>query len=88
LKLGDFGIAKLKLGKKKGIPADLFNIMWSPRGFADGDQDRWLATDDIYQMGQLLGVLLCGVTELNRSQPSQSGRSAVATGSRRSSAER
>jgi serine/threonine-protein kinase len=60
LKLGDFGIAKLKLGKKKGIPADLFSIMWSPHGFSDGDQHRWLATDDIYQMGQLLGVLVRG----------------------------
>jgi serine/threonine protein kinase len=60
LKLGDFGIAQLKLGRKKGIPADLFNIMWSPHGFADGDQHRWLATDDIYQMGQLLAVLVRG----------------------------
>jgi serine/threonine protein kinase len=57
LKLGDFGIAKLKLGKK-GIPADTFNIMWSPRGIAQGDHRRWVATDDIYQMGQLLAVLV------------------------------
>ena len=58
LKLGDFGIARSRLGGRQGVAADIFNLAWAPSGIAEEEQRRWLATDDIYQMGQLLAVLV------------------------------
>lgn len=59
LKLGDFGIARHgKIGK--GVPAGTFNWGWAPPGIVEGEQQRWLEQDDIYQMGQLLAALVKG----------------------------
>ncbi|MGE0430882.1 MAG: protein kinase [Planctomycetota bacterium] len=59
LKLGDFGIARHQL---PGAPAaiDAFNPAFVTRGFVKGASRYWTTVDDVYQMGQLLGMLLRG----------------------------
>ncbi|WP_428264351.1 serine/threonine protein kinase [Haliangium sp.] len=59
LKLGDFGIARHQLGGKL-ITIDAFNPQFVSRGFAVQEHRRWLAADDVFQMGQLLAMLLRG----------------------------
>jgi serine/threonine-protein kinase len=59
LKLGDFGIARHVLaGKQK--TAWTFNPGFVSPKMAQGDHRYWLAADDVYQMGQLLAMLLRG----------------------------
>ena len=59
LKLGDFGIARHQL---PGAPMaiDAFNPAFVTRSFVDGASRYWTTVDDVYQMGQLLGMLLRG----------------------------
>jgi serine/threonine protein kinase len=59
LKLGDFGIARHELaGNPKTI--DAFNPAFVTRGFVEATHRHWEAVDDVFQMGQLLGMLLSG----------------------------
>lgn len=59
LKLADFGIARHELaGKPHTVEA--FNPAFVTQGFRDWKHRHWLSVDDVYQMGQLLGVLLLG----------------------------
>jgi NAD-dependent DNA ligase len=57
LKLADFGIAKHVLAGRQGT-ASAFNPFFAPDLMAKGLQRYWLASDDVYQMGQLLAMLL------------------------------
>lgn len=57
LKLADFGIAKHVLGGRPAT-ASVFNRVFASDKMAKGLQRHWLASDDVYQMGQLLAMLL------------------------------
>lgn len=59
LKLGDFGIARHDLA---GAPmtVDAFNPAFVTQGFRTDEHRYWRAVDDVFQMGQLLGMLLRG----------------------------
>lgn len=59
LKLGDFGIARHVLAGKQAT-ASVFNQWFVSPKMAQGAQRYWLASDDVYQMGQLLAMLLRG----------------------------
>lgn len=60
LKLGDFGIARHQVSAGKLATIDAFNPAFVTRGFIDHSHRKWLAVDDVFQMGQLLAMLLCG----------------------------
>jgi serine/threonine protein kinase len=59
LKLGDFGITKHVLAGEQAT-ASVFNPWFVSGKMAQGMQRYWLASDDVYQMGQLLAMLLRG----------------------------
>src|SRR5687768_10010522 len=59
LKLGDFGIATHQLSQR-GVTADAFNVFNAPTEIAWGKVRRWQQRDDIYQVGQLVAMLLRG----------------------------
>jgi serine/threonine protein kinase len=59
LKLGDFGIARHVLAGQQAT-ASVFNPWFVSVKMAQGAQRYWLASDDVYQMGQLLAMLLRG----------------------------
>jgi serine/threonine protein kinase len=59
LKLGDFGIARHVLAGEQAT-ASVFNPWFVSVKMARGAQRYWLAADDVYQMGQLLAMLLRG----------------------------
>ncbi|HEV2105586.1 MAG TPA: protein kinase [Candidatus Eisenbacteria bacterium] len=59
LKLGDFGIVR-PLGDRDGVPARTMNAMTAPREVLAGAVPQWQARDDVYQVGQLLGMLVRG----------------------------
>ena len=58
-KLGDFGIATHQRGGR-GVTADAFNPNNAPNEIAWGRVRRWQQRDDVYQVGQLLAMLLLG----------------------------
>jgi serine/threonine-protein kinase len=57
LKLGDFGIARLQ-SDTRGVTAGTMNRMTAPSDILDGTVPKWQARDDVYQVGQLLGMLV------------------------------
>jgi hypothetical protein len=59
LKLADFGIAGHALAGKP-VAGDAFNPYFVTRGFADFGHRHWRTSDDVYQMGQILAMLLLG----------------------------
>jgi serine/threonine protein kinase len=59
LKLGDFGIAKHVLAGRAAT-ASAFAPAFVSNRMAQGEQRYWLPADDVYQVGQLLGMLLRG----------------------------
>jgi serine/threonine-protein kinase len=59
LKLGDFGIARQQ-SDTRGITASTMNTMTAPSEIIEGAAPKWQARDDVYQVGQLLGMLLRG----------------------------
>ena len=59
LKLGDFGIARHQLAGRP-LLADAFNSSFVTQRIKGGVLRRWTAMDDVYQMGQLMGMLLMG----------------------------
>jgi serine/threonine protein kinase len=59
LKLGDFGIARHVLAGRQAT-ASVFNPWFVSTKMAQGAQRYWMASDDVYQMGQLLAMLLRG----------------------------
>jgi serine/threonine protein kinase len=59
LKLGDFGIVRQQ-NDSGGITAHTMNRMTVPSEFLDRAAPKWQARDDVYQVGQLLGMLILG----------------------------
>jgi hypothetical protein len=57
LKLGDFGIARQQ-SDTRGVTADAMNRMTAPSDIIAGEVPKWQARDDVYQVGQLLGMLV------------------------------
>jgi len=59
LKLGDFGIATHQRSRL-GVTADAFNPLRAPTEIAWGRVRKWQQRDDVYQVGQLIAMLLRG----------------------------
>src|SRR5438093_6238565 len=59
LKLGDFGIATHQ-ASRHGVTADAFNPLGAPTEIAWGKVRKWQQRDDVYQVGQLIAMLLRG----------------------------
>ena len=59
LKLGDFGIVRQQ-SDRRGITARTHNALTAPGDILAGAAPKWQARDDVYQVGQLLGMLLKG----------------------------
>ena len=62
LKLGDFGIVRSQ-SDKRGVTARTLNPHMAPSDIFDGAAPKWQARDDVYQVGQLLGMLVKGNAE-------------------------
>jgi serine/threonine-protein kinase len=59
LKLGDFGIVRQQ-SDARGITAHTMNRMTAPSDLLERAAPKWQARDDVYQVGQLLGMLING----------------------------
>src|SRR5262245_56377268 len=59
LKLGDFGIARPQ-SDRRGVTARTLNPTMAPSEIRDRAAPKWQARDDVYQVGQLLGMLIKG----------------------------
>jgi serine/threonine protein kinase len=59
LKLGDFGIVRHQ-GDRRGVMARTLNRLMAPSDIVAGTAPKWQARDDIYQVGQLLAMLVKG----------------------------
>jgi serine/threonine protein kinase len=59
LKLGDFGIVEQQ-SDRRGITARTMNALTAPSDILAGTAPKWQARDDVYQVGQLLGMLIKG----------------------------
>jgi len=59
LKLGDFGLARHVLAGKM-LTASAFTPFFVSKRMAEGERRYWLPCDDVFQMGQLLAMLLRG----------------------------
>ncbi len=59
LKLGDFGIVRQQ-SDARGITARTMNALTAPSEIIAGSAPKWQARDDVYQVGQLLAMLVKG----------------------------
>ena len=59
LKLGDFGIVR-SMSARRGPPTRTLNPAMAPSEVVAGIVPKWQARDDVYQVGQLLGMLVKG----------------------------
>jgi serine/threonine protein kinase len=59
LKLGDFGIVR-SVTNRGGITVRTLNPLMAPSDIFAGAAPKWQARDDVYQVGQLLGMLIKG----------------------------
>ena len=59
LKLGDFGIVRQQTNQR-GIPARTLNASMVPSDMLAAGAPKWRARDDVYQVGQLLAMLVKG----------------------------
>ena len=59
LKLGDFGIVRHQ-SDRRGITARTLNPLMAPSDILAGAAPKWQGRDDVYQVGQLLGMLVKG----------------------------
>ncbi len=59
LKLGDFGIVRQQ-SDRRGVTARTMNLMTAPSELIDRAAPKWQARDDVYQVGQLLAMLVKG----------------------------
>jgi serine/threonine protein kinase len=59
LKLGDFGIVRQQ-SDRRGITAHTLNAMTAPSDILARAVPKWQARDDVYQVGQLVGMLVKG----------------------------
>ena len=60
LKLGDFGIVRSVSASARGVPARTLNPAMAPSEMVAAGAPKWQARDDVYQVGQLLGMLVKG----------------------------
>src|SRR3954451_12547751 len=68
LKLGDFGIARQQ-SDRRGITARTMNALTAPSDILARAVPRWQARDDVYQVGQLLGMLVKGDARVRMRPP-------------------
>lgn len=59
LKLGDFGIVRQQSGRE-GVSARTMNALTAPSDVLARAVPKWQARDDVYQVGQLLAMLIKG----------------------------
>ncbi len=59
LKLGDFGIVRQQ-SDRRGITAHTMNALTAPSDILARTVPKWQARDDVYQVGQLLGMVVKG----------------------------
>lgn len=59
LKLGDFGIVRQQ-SDRRGVTARTLNALTAPSDILARAAPKWQARDDVYQVGQLLGMLVKG----------------------------
>jgi len=59
LKLGDFGIVRQQ-NDHRGVTARTLNTGMVPSDILEGRAPKWRARDDVYQVGQLLAMLVKG----------------------------
>jgi eukaryotic-like serine/threonine-protein kinase len=59
LKLGDFGITRHQ-SDTRGITVGTMNALTAPSDILAGTVPKWQARDDVYQVGQLLAMLVKG----------------------------
>lgn len=59
LKLGDFGLVRQQ-SDQRGASANTLNPLNAPSDILDGTVPKWQAKDDVYQVGQLLAMLVKG----------------------------
>jgi hypothetical protein len=59
LKLGDFGLVRQQ-SDQRGASASTLNPLNAPSDILEGAVPKWQARDDVYQVGQLLGMLVKG----------------------------
>lgn len=59
LKLGDFGIARPQ-SDRRGVTARTMNALTAPSDILARAVPKWQARDDVYQVGQLLAMLIKG----------------------------
>ena len=59
LKLGDFGIVRQQ-SDRRGVTGRTMNALTAPSDILAGAAPKWQARDDVYQVGQLLGMLVKG----------------------------
>jgi serine/threonine-protein kinase len=59
LKLGDFGLVRQQ-SDRRGARADALNPMHAPSDIVAGAVPKWQSRDDVYQVGQLIGMLVRG----------------------------
>jgi serine/threonine protein kinase len=59
LKLGDFGLVRQQSGRH-GATVDALNPLMAPSDIALGAVPKWQARDDVYQVGQLIAMLVKG----------------------------
>jgi eukaryotic-like serine/threonine-protein kinase len=59
LKLGDFGIVRQQ-SDQRGVTARTMNALTAPSDILAGAVPKWQARDDVYQVGQLLAMLIKG----------------------------
>jgi serine/threonine-protein kinase len=62
LKLGDFGIVRHQ-SDRRGIRTRTLNPWGVPSEIRDAAAPKWQARDDVYQVGQLIGMLLKGTAQ-------------------------
>lgn len=59
LKLGDFGIVRQQ-SDRRGVTARTMNTLTAPSEIIAGEAPKWQARDDVYQVGQLIAMLVKG----------------------------
>jgi hypothetical protein len=59
LKLGDFGIVRQQ-SNQRGVTVRTMNALTAPSDIIAGTVPKWQTRDDVYQMGQLLAMLVKG----------------------------
>jgi serine/threonine protein kinase len=68
LKLGDFGIARQQ-SDRRGVTARTMNALTAPSDILARAVPKWQARDDVYQVGQLLAMLIKGDAQVRIRTP-------------------